>query len=178
MMYSFLLILLLLLLVTRANSTYHPHLLFKRYIIIKNEIVSKLLIDQSDPVNSRAKIAKANRNKLTYYGIIFWVLFLVLCCFSFIMTLLPDVTCESFTFDSRNIFLSGNTLNEKLPVDFAFALLFAEVAFHFINTRKYAVEKNDAKKFICVMHYLFATLSSMAVIGSLWLAISSIIEVI
>ena len=178
MMYSFLLILLLLLLVTRANSTYHPHLLFKRYVIIKNEIVAKLLIGQSDPVNSSAKNAKANRNKLTYYGIIFWVLFLVLCCFSFIMTLLPEVTCESFTFDSRYIFLSGNTLNEKLPVDFAFALLFAEVAFHLINTRKYAVEKSDAKKFICVMHYLFATLSSMAVIGSLWEAISSIIEAI
>jgi hypothetical protein len=169
-MYSFLYILLLLLLGTRANSTYHPHLLFKRYVIIKNEIVSKLLIDQSDPVNSRAKNAKANRNKLTYCGIIFYGLFLVLCCFSFIMTLLPEVPCESSAY--------GNTLNEKLPVTFAFALLFAEVAFHLINTRKYAVEKSPAKKFICVMHYLFAILSSIAVIGTLWLTISTIIEAI
>jgi hypothetical protein len=177
-MYSFLYILLLLLLGTRANSTYHPHLLFKRHVIIKNKIVSKLLIDQSDPVNSRAKNAKANRNKLTYCGIIFYGLFLVLCCFSFIMTLLPEFPCESFVYESRLIFLYGNTLNEKLPISFAFTLLFAEVAFHLINTRKYAVEKSPAKKFICVMHYLFAILSSIAVIGTLWLTISTIIEAI
>ncbi len=170
MMYTFPLLLLLVFLMARANSTYHPHLLFKRYVIIKNEIVSKLLIDHSDPVNSRAKNAKANRNKLTYCGIVFYGLFLLLCCFSFIMTLLPEVPCESSAY--------GNTLNEKLPVAFAFALLFAETAFHFINTSKYAVEKSPAKKFIRVMHYLFAILSSIAVISTLWLIISTIIEAI
>lgn len=176
-MYTFPL-LLLVFLMARANSTYHPHLLFKRYVIIKNEIVSKLLIDQSDPVNSRAKNAKANRNKLTYCGIVFYGLFLVLCCFSFIMTLLPEFPCESFVYESRLIFLYGNTLNEKLPISFSFTLLFAGTAFHFINTSKYAIEKSPTKKFICVMYYLISIILSIGFISSLWLTISTIIEAI
>ncbi len=177
-MYMFPLFLLIVFLIARANSTYHPHLLFKRYIIIKNETILKLLIGQSDPVNSRAKNAKANRNKLTYSGIFFYGLFLVLCCFSIIMTLLPDFPCESFVYESRYMFLAGNTLNQKLPFLFALTLLFAEAAFHFINTSKYATEKTTAKKLTRIMYYSFSTLFSVGAIGSLWVAISTTIEAI
>ena len=177
-MYMFPLFLIIVFIMARTNSTYHPHLLFKRYVIIKNKTVSKLLIGQSDPVNSRAKNAKANRNKLTYSGIVFYGLFLVLCCFSIIMTLLPDFPCESFVYESRYMFLAGNTHNQKLPFLFALTLLFAEVAFHFINTSKYAIEKTTAKKFTRIMYYSFSTLFSVGAIGSLWGAISTIFEAI
>lgn len=70
-MYMFPLLLLLVYIMARANSTYHPHLRFKRYVILRNKTVSKLLIGQSDPVNSRTENAKANRNKLTYSGMFF-----------------------------------------------------------------------------------------------------------
>jgi len=177
-MYMFPMFLFIVFIMARTNSTYHPHLLFKRYVIIKNKTVSKLLIGQSDPVNSHAKNAKANRNKLTYWGIIFYSLFLLLVCFSVIMALLPDLPCDSFIFDSRALFLTGNTLNEKLPVIFAFTLLFAETAFHFVNTSKYAIEKTSAKKFTSVMYYLFSILFSAGAIGSLWIAITTVLEAI
>lgn len=177
-MYMFPLFLIIVFIMARNNSTYHPHLLFKRYVIIKNKTVSKLLIGQSDPVNSRTKNAKTNRNKLTYCGIIFYGLFLLLCGFSVVMTLLPDFPCESFVFDSRYMFLAGDTLNQKLPLAFAFTLLFVETAVHFINTSKYAIEKTTAKKFIRFIYYFFSILYSAGAIGSLWLAITTIIEAI
>ena len=98
-MYMFPWLLFLVLLMARSNSTYHPHLLFKRYVIIKNKTVSKLLIGQSDPIRGYARNAKANRNKLTYSGIVFYLLSLLLSCFWVIMALLPDFPCESFVFD-------------------------------------------------------------------------------
>ena len=177
-MYMFPLFLLIVFFMARANSTYHPHLLFKGYIRIKNKTVSKFLIGQSDPVNSRTKNAKTNRNKLTFSGIVFYGLFLVLCCFSIIMTILPDFPCESFVYESRYMFLAGNTLNQKLPFVFALTLLFSEAAFHFINTSKYAIEKTTAPKFTCIMYYTFFTLFSVGAIGGLWVAISTIIEAI
>lgn len=177
-MYMFPLLLVFVLVMARANSTYHPHLLFKRYIIIKNETIRKLLIGQHDLVNSRAKNTKSNRNKLTYSGIVFYVLFLVIFCFSLIMTFLPDFPCESFVVKTKHFTFTGNTLNEKLPFIFAVTLLFAETAFHFINTSKYAIEKTNAKKFIGVMYYFFFAMFSAGAIGGLLVAISIIVKAI
>ncbi len=177
-MYMFPLFLLIVFIMARTNSTYHPHLHFKRNIIIKNKTIASLLIGQSDPVNSRTNNAKANRNKLTYAGIFFYGLFLLLCCFSLLMAILPDFPCESFVFDSGYMVLAGNTLNQKLPCLFALILLFAESAFHFINTSKYAIEKASAKKFTCVIYYLFSILFSIGAVGGLWIAITTIIETI
>lgn len=175
-MYMFPLLLLLVYIMARANSTYHPHLRFKRYVILRNKTASKLLIGQSDPVNSRTKNAKANRNKLTYSGMFFYGLFLLLCCFSVIMAMLPDFPCESFVYASRYMFLSGNTLNQKLPFVFALTLFLVEATFHFINTSKYAIEKTAAKKLVRVIYYLFVILFSAASIGGVWMAITTIAE--
>ncbi len=177
-MYMFPLFLIAVFLLARANSTYHPHLLVKQYVIIKNKTISMLLIGQSDPVKTRVKNAKANRNKITYSGIIFYVLFLLMSCFSVIMDYLPDIPCESFVFDSKNIYLVANTLNQKLPVVFALTLLFVESAFYFINTSKYAVEKTTAKKFTSVIYCLLSILLSAGAINYLWVVITTILEAI
>ncbi len=168
--------LLIVFILTRANSTYHPHLLFKRYVTIKNKTVYRLLIGQSDPVNGRTKNAKANRYKLTYSGIVFYSLFLLFVCFSVIMALLPDYPCEGFVYESKALFLAGDTLNEKLPVIMAFVLLFAETAFHFINTSKYAVEKTTAKRFVRFLYFFFAIIFSAGMIGGLWMFVESILR--
>ncbi len=57
-MYMFPLFLLIVFVMARANSTYHPHLPFKRYVVIKNKTMSTLLIGQSDPINGRIKTQK------------------------------------------------------------------------------------------------------------------------
>ena len=175
-MYMFPVLLFFIFGLTRTNSAYHPHLLFRRYVIVKNKTIAKLFISQTDPAGSTAKNAQANRNKLSFAGIVFYGLFLLLIIISTVLFLLPDIPAENFVFDSRYLFLAGNTLNEKLPVTLAFALLFAECAFHFLNTLKYSVEKTTAKKTVCVLYYLIAALGIIGTLGSLWLAINTIIE--
>lgn len=177
-MYMFPFLLFIIFIGARMNTTYHPHLLFKKYVIIKNQTLAKLLIGQSDPVNSRAKNAKSNRNKLSYAGIVFYISFLFLVILSIVMFLIPDIPVESFTFDSKTMFLTGSTLNAKLPTVLAFALMFAEIAFHFINTSKYAVEKTSAKRFIQVLYYLFSGLWIIGMLVYLWMVFDTIISLI
>lgn len=169
------LLLLLLPIMARTNATYHPHLIFKKHITVKNNVLAKILIDQADPVG-RSKNAKANRNKLTYAGIVFYILHLILLCFSVVMMLVPDIPCQHFIYDSKAIFLNGNTLNAKLTFLFTFALLFAECAFQFINTSKYAVEKAHAKRFTLFLYVLFSVLFSAGFVGSLWMIFVSILR--
>ena len=167
-------LLLIVFIMARNNSAYHPHLLFKRYVVIKNKTVSMLLIGQSDPANGRTKNAKANRNKLTYAGIMFYSLFLLLVCFSVIMALLPDIPCEGFVYESNTLFFVGNTLNEKLPVLLAFALLFAECSFDFVNTLKCAVEKTMAKRLVRTISCLFSVACFIGMVGCLWMFVVSV----
>ena len=174
----YLLLLLLVLLLVRGIASYHPHLLLQRYVVIKHKVFDQLLICQSDPVKVKSKNAKANRNKLTYAGLVFYVLFFVLVCFSVVMRLLPDIPCEYFVFEAGSIFIVGNTLNEKLPVILAFTLFLAECAFFLINTSKYAVEITTAKKLTVAMHCIFATLCSAGAMYGLYMAISVIVETI
>lgn len=170
-MYMFPWLLFLVLIMTRSNSTYHPHLLFKRYVIIKNKAVSKLLIGQSNPIRSYARNAKANRNKLTYAGIVFYLLALLLICFWVIMALLPDFPCESFVFEP----FEGDTLNEKLSITLGFALFFAEYAFLFINTSKYAVEGAAAKRITGILFCFFSVMFSAGMVFNLWRFVESIL---
>lgn len=163
-------------LMARANSAYHPHLLFRRYVVIRNQTLSKLLIDQTDPVKIRRKNTKSNRNKLLYSGIIFYGLSLLLCLFSLVMALIPDIPCDTFIFSSRYMYLTGSSLNQKLPFVFSLILLFAEGAFYFLNTLRYAVETTTAKKFTKVLYILFIIFFSGGVIGGLWVTITTLLE--
>lgn len=97
----FALFLLVVYLGARMNTAYHPHLRFKKYVVIKNRTAARLLIDQSDLVNSRIKNAAANRNKLLCAGIVFYVLFLLLIVFSAVLFLMPEIPAERFTYDSN-----------------------------------------------------------------------------
>ena len=99
------------------------------------------------------------------------MLSLLLICFWVIMALLPDFPCESFVFEP----FEGDTLNEKLPIVLGFALVFAECAFRFINTSKYAVEGAAAKRFAGILDCFFSVMFSAGMVFSLWTFIESIL---
>jgi len=157
------------------NSAYHPHLLLKKYCIIKNKTLAKILIAQSDPVNVRAKNAKTNRNKLLWAGTVFYILVFVLAVFSISMRLIPDIPVERFTYGSMTLVLTGGTLNAKLPTLLAYILLFSETAFSLINTSKYAVEKTTAKRLVQILYYVFTALCLLSALGGLWMVLDTIL---
>jgi len=65
----------LILYIGRLNSSYHPHLLYRKYIRINNDILKKILIDKSLPCGSSIyrKNNKNNLNKLSIIGLIYYI---------------------------------------------------------------------------------------------------------
>lgn len=166
-MTMFPLFLLVIFLLTRTNSSYNPQLLFKKHFPIKKKFLSKLLVSESNPVN-RSKNSKSNRNKITYAGIVLHMLFLLVCCFSIIMYLLPSVPCKTYVTDTRFIYLLGDTLNEILSISFSFILFYINSAFLFINTANHSIENAKAKKFTKFLHYFLVILFCVGIIFEIW----------
>lgn len=170
--------LVVLFILSRANCTYHPHLRFKKYMVLRNPALARILISQQDPVSSSAKIPKANRNKILCAGIVFYGLLAALVVLYVVLMCVPEIPCPPFLYASKAIMLSGNTLNEKLPAALSLGLLFAEGAFFFINTLSYGVEKTRAKKTVRFLYLTFAVLWTVGVLVCLWVAVSSIIAAV
>jgi hypothetical protein len=160
----------------RINATYHPHLIFKKYIIVRNQKLARALIGQSDPVTPKTKNAKANRNKLSYAGIVFYGLFAVLLLMCVVFALLPDIPASNHPFAEKSFFVSGSTLNVILPGILTWVLLFAEFSFHVLNTSKYAVEKTRAKKFLCGLYVVIFALGVVMTVLCLYLAAYAIMH--
>ncbi len=103
------------LLITRLNTPYHPNLLLKKYIIIKNPKIQLLTISKINPEDFNTNIPKKNQNKLLYLGMIFYILWALVFIFTLIMWLVvPDIPTEPFLFDDYlGYYIS--TLNQILP---------------------------------------------------------------
>lgn len=168
--------LLFVLLGAHINSCYHPHLIFKRYIVIKNPIWAKVLINQYDPVKNRSKNAKGNRNKLSYAGLVGYGLFLFLVIFSAIMYLVPPIPARGLAIITNTFLTYGNTLNALLPSALTGAVFLGEAAFGFLNTIRYAVECASAKKTVFWLYVLFIAVWSVVMVLSLCSAIYTIVS--
>jgi hypothetical protein len=132
----------------RINAVYHPHLLFRKYVIVRNQKLARILIGQSDPVTPKVKNQKANRNKLTYAGIVFYGLCVALLVICVVFWILPEIPVKNLPLVAASLSISGSTLNVILPGILTWILLFTEFSFHILNTSKYAVEKTSAKKLL------------------------------
>jgi len=168
--------LLLALLFARTNASYHPHLVFKKYAIIRDQKLARILIDQSDPVTPKVKNAKANRNKLTYAGMVFYGLFAVLLIICVTFWMLPDIPAINPPFAVRTFLSSGATLNTILPGLLTWVLLFGEFSFNIFNTRKYAIEKTTAKKLLKAIYAIMFVLGITMTVLCIYLAIYAVMN--
>ena len=167
-MYIYPLMLIPLFFLARALSVYHPHLLWKKYMVIRKTAVAKIFISQSDPVNPNAKNTTENRNKMTYLGLVFYILLLLWAGFTVFMQCIAPISCEPFIWDSRILYVMANTLNMVLPFLVSVALLFAEAGLLFQNTAKYAMAKTKAKVFVGVLYYFFTAVSFVGLLSVLY----------
>ncbi len=162
-LFMFPLILLLLFLSARINSAYHPKLIFKKYINLKNQKLAKLLIDPASPF-SKANNAKANRNKMTIVGILCYSLLALLMIFTATMLwLIPEIQTDSFELDSRFIYLAGNTLNEYLPYEFSLILLMFFAGLHFFNCCRTDEKDIKIRRFSQGISIFFSGCSCLAI---------------
>ena len=132
-MLVFLFFLLTGLVLARLNTAYHPDLILKRHIEIKNEKIARLLICGNNPADAKVENAEENRNKILYLGIAFYLLWIaVVVCSAILLFFVPKIEIASqLVFDE--ISFSVRTLNEKISFLFLFELNFAEVVFLCLN---------------------------------------------
>lgn len=160
MLFEFIILAVLCFLGARNNTMYHPHLLIKKHITVKNENVAKLLICQRDMYNRRGGgrlIPKSNRNKMLLPGLIFYISTVVVILFAIVMSLLPDAYSDAVIYEE-------DALNRYLA-EFAFyILLAAELAFDFINSFKRANEIKT-KSGAILMRVISVVMTSMFSFG-------------
>ena len=53
----------------RGTTAYDSNQLVKGFLVIRNSTAAKILIDQNDPLVSKSKNKKVNRNKLSLLGL-------------------------------------------------------------------------------------------------------------
>ena len=87
---------------------------------------------------------------MTYIGAIFYIcnLLLILSIPVFLL-LVPEIKVSPFEIDARYLYIFVDTLNQKLPVLFAFLLLAVEIIFEFINVISQSKKQN--KKGIVIL---------------------------
>ena len=167
-MYMYPILLILILFGARINTAYNPNLLFKKYIAIHNTTVAKILISQSD-VTSRTKNKKSDRYKLLLSGIVFYCLEGLLIILSlFLICLVSPISIEYFEIDTRFLFLSASTLNEKIIITLSMLLLETEITFYIINTIKCNLNKVKSSKAIIGIYIFIVTIF---LIGEIYFAI-------
>lgn len=169
MIFEFIILAFLCFWVARKNTMYHPHLLIKNHIVVKNENAAKLLICRRDMYNRRGGgrlIPKANRNKMLIPGLVFYILTAVAVLFTVVMAWFPDVYSEAVIYaeGSVNRFLS----------EFAFyIILAAELAFDFINSFKRAdeIKVKSGAILMRVISVVMITMFSFGIVFFVYLAI-------
>lgn len=131
------------LLLARDISGYDSRYNTRKYFVLKNKEIAKILLPKSVGWQRGVKRVKADFNKMTYIGATFYFcnLLLILSIPVFIF-LVPEIQVQPFEFDTRYICVSVYTLNQKLPVLFFLILLAIEIVFEFFNVFAQAKKQN------------------------------------
>lgn len=131
----------------RDISSYHPNLLLKKHITLKNKFLSNLLISKKV---DNVVVDKENTNKILYSGIIFYIFWLVLLGLSFV--LLKLVPIQSLNNDT---YINSINMRTVLSLIYIFGMII--VAFFLIN--RCQVKENKYHKLLSIC------ISSMMVCG-------------
>ena len=165
------------LLLARGISGYDSRYNSKKYFVLKNKEFAKILLPKSVGWQRSVKRVKSDFNKMTYIGAIFYIcnLLLILTIPAFLF-LVPEIKVSPFEIDTRYLYILVDTLNQKLPVLFAFVLLTIEIIFEFINAISQSKKQN--KKGMIILSSILMILIGLFGISQVEEIISTIIEVI
>lgn len=148
----------------------------RKYFVIKNKEIAKLLLPKSAGWSRGANRAKTNFNKMTYIGAIFYICnALLILSLPLFLFLVPEIKVSPFEIETRYLYILVDTLNQKLPVLLAVLLLAVEIIFEFINMISQSKKQN--KKGIVVLSSILMIIIGLFGILQVEEIISTIIEV-
>ena len=94
-----------------------------KYIVIKNEILSRLLLDKMMMLEKSYRLKK-DKNKMSIVGLMYYIAAFIVFIVSIVFALIPDIPCDPWVFRSAKFALLADTLNDKI-VTIAITLLLA-----------------------------------------------------
>ncbi len=178
-MYMIIFIIFASLFISRVVSGYDNRYNDRKYFVIKNKGIAKLLLPKSAGWSRGANRAKANFNKMTYIGAIFYICnVLLILSIPVFLFLVPEINVSPFEIDTRYLYILVDTLNQKLPVLFALLLLAVEIIFEFINViNMVSQSKKQNKKGMIILSSILMVIIGLFGILQVVEIISTIIEV-
>lgn len=128
-------ILVLTLLLARSISGYDNRYNNRKYFILKNKEIAKVLLSKSAGwKHSAVKRVKDDFAKMTYIGAFFYICnVLLILSIPIFLLFVPEIKVSPVEFDSRYIYLFVDSLNTKLPVLLSLILLAVEIVFEILN---------------------------------------------
>ena len=175
-MYMIVFILIGTLLFARNISGYDSRYNSSRCFVLRNKEIAKILLPKSTGFKRDVKRSRQDFNKMTYRGLIFYLLnLLVILSIPIFLFLVPEIQVQTFEFETRYMYILVDTLNQKLPILFSLILLAIEIIFLFINAISQAKKQNQnglviLSVILMVMFFLFGLFQ----VGEL---VSTVIEV-
>ena len=134
--------------IARIMSGYDSRYNNRKYFIFQNKNIAKVFLPKSG-WNRGSKRKKADFNKMTYVGATFYfcnlILILLIPIFLF---LIPEIKIHPFEIDSRYIYITVDSLNEKLPLLLSLILLTVEIIFEFLEIISQTLKHNKKGMFI------------------------------
>ena len=105
----------------------------RKYFVLQNKVISKILLSKSVGTQRRSRLrCKTDFNKMTYVGAVFYLCNLLLVLsISISLFLLPEIKTQPYELDTRYIYIWVDTINEELPVLLSLILLAVEIIFEF-----------------------------------------------
>ena len=162
--------------ISRVMSGYDNRYNDRKYFVIKNKMIAKLLLPKSAGWSRGVNRTKANFNKMTYVGATFYILnLLLILSIPVFLFFVPDIKVSPFEIDARYLYILVDTLNQKLPVLFAFLLLAVEIMFEFATVIWQSKKQN--KKGMVILSSILMIIIGLFGLLQVEELISTIIEV-
>lgn len=162
--------------ISRVMSGYDNRYNDRKYFVIKNKMIAKLLLPKSAGWSRGVNRTKANFNKITYVGATFYILnLLLILSIPVFLFFVPDIKVSPFEIDARYLYILVDTLNQKLPVLFAFLLLAVEIMFEFATVIWQSKKQN--KKGMVILSSILMIIIGLFGLLQVEELISTIIEV-
>ena len=176
-MFSIVIIILCTIILAREISGYDSRYNNRKYFTIKNKTLAKILLPKTLGSRRNVKRAKADFNKMTYIGAIFYLCnFLLLLSIPIFLFLVPEIQIKPFELNAESAYISVDTLNEKLPLLFSFILLAVEGLFEILSA--FIQAKKENIKWLTVLSAALIIIMILFILLQIKEIISTFIEVL
>ena len=146
----------------REMAGYDSRYNTRKYFVLNNKQLAKILLPKRISVGrSSVKRSKADFNKMTYLGAVFYGLnLLIIMLIPIFLLLVPEIKLQPLEIENNYVFV--NTLNQKILFLCSCLLIAVEVAFMFLYQFVKAKMKNQ--KWMMVLSFIMVVLMALCVV--------------